>query len=88
MSDKDSSQVQQMMNPWYRAWQEQIERWESAMTELGKVETKGFEQVCANVDEAARLTKESTAYANLLAAQWRKLALDSTRQTFEVFGAR
>jgi hypothetical protein len=88
MSGKESSQAQQFTNPWARAWQEQVERWEAAMAELGKVETKGFEQVCANVDEAARLTKESTAYANLLAAQWRKLALDATRQTFEAFGAR
>jgi hypothetical protein len=88
MNGKEASQTQQFMNPWYRAWQEQIERWEAAMSELGKVETKGFEQVCANVDEAARLTKESTAYGNLLAAQWRKLALDSARQTIEAFGAR
>ena len=54
------------------------------MTEVTKLETKGFEQACANVDEAARLAKESFAYTNLLAAQWRKLALDSARQVFDL----
>ncbi len=88
MNANGTSQTQQWTTPWQRAIQEQLERWEAAVAELGKVETKGFEQVCANVDEAARLTKESTAYANLLAAQWRKLALDATRQTFEAFGTR
>ena len=88
MSGKEASQSQQWFSPWSRAWQEQIERWEAAVTEMGKLETKGFEQVCANVDEAARLAKESAAYGNLLAAQWRKLALDAARQAFDAFNAR
>ena len=88
MSGANTTQVQQTTAFWQKAIVEQIDRWDGMLTQLGKVETKGFEHVCANIDEAARLAKESTAYANLLTAQWRKLALDSTRQAFEPFGAK
>jgi hypothetical protein len=86
MSGKETSQSQQWAASWQKAWQDQFERWNAAFAEMGKVETKGFEQVCANVDEAARLAKESAAYGNLLAAQWRKLAVDAARQAFEAIG--
>jgi hypothetical protein len=80
--------MQQAAAFWQKAIAEQIDRWDSMLSEVGKLETKGFEQICSNVDEAARLAKESAAYANLLGAQWRKLYVDATRQAFDLFGAR
>jgi hypothetical protein len=98
MSTNETSQTQQSSTPfstpfaWQRAIAEQMDRWDAVVTDvvtaMGKLETKGFEQACANADEAARLTKESAAYASLLGAQWRKLAMDATRQAFETFGAK
>jgi hypothetical protein len=94
MSVNETSQSQQTSHvfPWQRAIAEQIERWDAVVNDvtlaIGKLESKGFEQACANADEAARLTKESAAYMNLLGAQWRKLAMDATRQAFETFGAK
>ncbi len=94
MSANEASQSQQSVTtfPWQRAVAEQIERWDAVvndvMAAVGKLETRGFEQACANADEAARLTKESAAYASLLGAQWRKLAIDATRQAFETFSAK
>jgi hypothetical protein len=84
MSNSVNTQVQQFATFWQKAFGEQLDRWDTMMTEVGKLETKGFEQVCANVDEAARLAKESVAYTNLLGAQWRKLAVDSARQALDL----
>jgi hypothetical protein len=88
MSEANGTQVQQAAAFWQKALGEQIDRWEGMLGQLGKLETKGFEQVCANIDEAARLAKESTAYANLLTAQWRKLAVDSTRHAIDLFATK
>jgi hypothetical protein len=88
MTDTTSTHVQQVAAFWQKILGEQIDRWDGMMGQFGKLETKGFEQVCSNIDEAARLAKESTAYANLLTAQWRKLAVDSTRQALELLGAK
>jgi hypothetical protein len=85
MSETSASHVQQVTAFWQKAVNDQIDRWDSMLGQIGKLETKGFEQVCSNIDEAARLAKESTAYANLLTAQWRKLAVDSTRQALDLF---
>jgi len=83
-----ATHLQEVTAFWQKALGEQIDRWDGIVGQLGKLETKGFEQVCSNIDEAARLAKESTAYANLLTAQWRKLAVDSTRQALDLFGAK
>jgi hypothetical protein len=88
MNGTNGTQVQQSGALWQKVVSEQIDRWDGMLSQFGKLETKGFEQVCANIDEAARLAKESAAYGNLLSAQWRKLAVDSTRQTLELFGAK
>ena len=87
MSDT-TTHMQQAAALWHKAVNDQIDRWDSMLTEVGKLETKGFEQICSNVDEAARLAKESAAYANLLGAQWRKLWVDSTRHALELVGAK
>ena len=85
MSETSATHVQQVTAFWQKAVGDQIDRWDGMLGQVGKLETKGFEQFCSNIDEAARLAKESTAYANLLTAQWRKLAVDSTRQALDLF---
>jgi hypothetical protein len=88
MTDTSTTHVQQVTAFWQKALGEQIDRWEAMLGQFGKLETKGFEQVCANIDEAARLAKESTAYTNLLTAQWRKLAVDSTRHAIDLVATK
>jgi hypothetical protein len=88
MFETSATQVQQATTFWQKALGEQVDRWEAMMGQVGKLEAKGFEQVVSTIDEAARLSKESTAYANLLTAQWRKLAVDSSRQMLDLLGTK
>jgi hypothetical protein len=84
MSDQATSQSQQIKDGFRKAVEDHATRVESAFTEMAKLEEKGLEQACAQLDEATRLTKVSFAYASELAAQWRKLAIDAARRTADM----
>ena len=45
----------------------------------GELETKVIEQTRANIDEMARLWKESLSYSTQIAAEWRKLFIPAQR---------
>ena len=88
MAEQTTSQTQQIKDGFKKAIDDNAARVESAFSELGKLEAKGLEQACAQLDEATRLTKVSLAYASELAAQWRKLVIDATRPSAEMVGGR
>jgi hypothetical protein len=88
MNETGATQVQQVTTFWQKVLGEQLDRWDAMIGQLGKLETKGFEQVSATIDETARLSKESAAYASLLTTQWRRLAVDSSRQMLDLFGTK
>lgn len=67
--------------------EEQLSRVESLFAEVEKAQVKSLEQTTEAIDEAARLMKESFGYANKLGAEWRKLALATSRQTAAMFSA-
>ena len=84
MAEQTTSQTQQIKDNLRKAVNDHAERVESVFTEMAKLEEKGLEQVAAQLDEAARLTKVSLAYGSELAAQWRKLWVDAARRTAEM----
>ena len=88
MAEQTTSQTQQIKDGFKKAIDDNAARVESAFSELAKLEEKGLEQACAQLDEASRLTKVSLAYASELAAQWRKLVIDATRRSAEMVGGR
>lgn len=85
MAEQENSQSQQIKDGFKKAMEDQAGRVESAFSELAKLEEKNLEQACAQLDEVARLTKVSMAYGSELAAQWRKVVLDATRRTADMF---
>jgi len=88
MAEQTTSHTQQIKDGFKKAFDDNAARVESAFSEMAKLEEKGLEQACAQLDEATRLTKVSLAYASELAAQWRKLVMDATRRSAEMIGGR
>jgi len=84
METQVNSQLQQFYQFWKTAAAEQVSFVESFYEELGKVQANAVTQITANLDEAARLTKQSIAQGQQLLAQWRKLALETARKATEV----
>ena len=84
MAEQTTSQTQQIKDNFRKAVSDHAERVDSVFTEMAKLEEKGLEQAAAQLDEAARLTKVSLAYASELTAQWRKLWVDAARRTAEM----
>ncbi len=86
-----SSQVQQAagtFDGWKKMAEEQVARLGATFEEAGKLEAAALEQAQATVRELARMTHESIAYGGRLAAEWRKLALESARATAELWKAK
>lgn len=85
------SQVQQSVEAMgetaRRMFQEQMGRVGEVFGEAGRVEAQGMAQARENIDEAARLTKETLAYWGRLSTAWRTIALDSMTKSAELFGA-
>ena len=84
MAEQTTSQTQQIKDNFRKAVTDHAERVDSVFSEMGKLEEKGLEQAAAQLDEVARLTKVSLAYASELTAQWRKLWVDAARRTAEM----
>jgi hypothetical protein len=84
MGETMNSQSQQIKDAWHKAMAEQASRVEGMFGELAKLEEKTLEQACSQLDEAARLTKVSLAYASELSAQWRKLMVDAAKRSAEM----
>lgn len=70
---------------WKRMVEEQTGRVESLYTEIAKVEDKGIERMHAAVEESARLMKDGFSWYGEMSAEWRKMTLDATRRTAELF---
>ncbi len=86
---KDVSQVQQQgMDAWRKTVEEQTARLGSMVEELDAIQQKQVEQTTQALDEYAKLVKESFSYAANLTAQWRRLALESSKRTAEMMAPR
>jgi hypothetical protein len=64
MNNDHVSQTQQIANLWFELWDEQTSR--------------AINHAQTAIEESARIAKESIAYQQKLAAEWRKIVLGKT----------
>jgi hypothetical protein len=63
---------------------DQTARFEAAVAELGKLQSKSVDQLNAFVEGATRVAHEQIAFAEQLGGEWRKLVLAATRNAAEL----
>lgn len=84
INENVAKQGQQLKDAWNKLVTEQTDKVAAMYDEMAKLETKGFEQTRAALEETSKLFKSSLEYQMQLAAEWRKLTLDATRRAAEV----
>ena len=84
LNEKVVAQGQQLKDAWNKMVTEQSDKVAAMYDELAKLETKGFDQTRAALEETTKLVKSTLEYQMQLAAEWRKLAIDATRRAAEV----
>jgi hypothetical protein len=68
-------------NPW-KAWMaDNVARVDEFWQQISKMEADALTHARAAIDEYARMSKETIAYAAQLNAEWRKAALDATKRS-------
>ena len=77
--------TQQVTNAVEKVISEQTTRFETAMSELNKLQSKGLEQVNALVESVSHAAKEQIAFAEQIGGEWRKLMLAATKNATELF---
>lgn len=75
-----STQSQQINEVWQKAVANQVTNLESFYDQLAKFQSNGVAQITSYLEEATRVAKQSVAYADQIAEQWRKLALEAARR--------
>ena len=85
MSD---NKMQQVTNAAEKAVSEQTSRFENALSEMNKLQSKGLEQVSALVENVSRAAKEQIAFAEQIGSEWRKLMLAATKNATELFAPK
>jgi len=86
MTDTKTSQTQQTapnaaIFPFAGMFEDQLRRWEQMTKEYQALEAKNVEQARMMIDEGAKLMKATLDQSVKLTAEWRKLALETTRQS-------
>jgi len=67
---------------------EQTARFETAVADLGKLQTKSIAQAQTFFENATRVTQEQIVFAEQLGTEWRKLLLAATRNATELFAPK
>jgi methyl-accepting chemotaxis protein len=80
--------TQQVTNAVEKAISEQSTRFETAVSELNKLQSKGLEQVSAMVESVSRSAKEQIAFAEQIGGEWRKFVLTATKSATELFAPK
>jgi len=78
-------QMTKAFEAWQKMADDSVQRAMSFYGELDKLEAKGVERTAVAVDEVAVLQKETLAYGAQLAAEWRRLTLESMKQMSSTF---
>ena len=87
MSESKTSQVRETAQAaWKKMVDDHLARVELACAEVGRLQDQALAQNHKAIDDMAKLSRDSVEYAGQLAAEWRKLTLDATRKTAELFG--
>ncbi len=85
MSETKTSQVQEAKGAWKKIVDDSIARMEQGYAEIARAQEQALEHNRQAIDEMAKLQKDSLQYFGQLAAEWRKLTLEATRKTAELF---
>ena len=96
MSDKNqapqgttsSNPVSNLTNGVEKVIAEQTARFETAVADLGKLQTKSIAQAQAFFENATRVTQEQIAFGEQLGSEWRKIMLAATRSAGELFAPK
>ena len=67
---------------------EQTARFEAAVAEMNKLQSKGVAQINEFVEGATRVAQEQIAFAEQLGSEWRKLVLSATRNAADLFAPK
>jgi len=79
------AQVEQAANSVEKALAEQTARFESAVQELTKLQSKSIAQANVVLEDVARVAREQIAFTEQLAGEWRKAVLASVKSASEIF---
>jgi hypothetical protein len=83
-----NAKVEQVTSAVEKAIADQAARYETAVAELGKLQSKGIAQANAFVESVTRVAHEQIAFAEQLGGEWRKLVLATTRNAAEIFAPK
>lgn len=73
------------LDTWARMTQEGLHRMQAFFDELAKLEGSQYERTRTAADEVAKLVGDTFSYANQMTNEWRKLTLEATRRSTEMF---
>jgi hypothetical protein len=76
------------VDAWARIAEESMGRMQSYYDELAKLENNAYAKAQQYMSNFNQFMTDSASYANDIAAEWRKLTIDATRRTAELFGAK
>ncbi|MFL5248932.1 MAG: hypothetical protein ACJ783_18400 [Myxococcales bacterium] len=82
------AQVEQAANSLEKAVAEQTARFESAVQEMTKLQSKSIAQANAVFEDVARVAREQIAFGEQLASEWRKAVLASVKSASDIFSAK
>ncbi|MBL8721672.1 MAG: hypothetical protein JNL79_37140 [Myxococcales bacterium] len=75
----------QLHNPFVAAFESHLARTEAFYAQAATLEQKALEQAQTQLDESARLSRETLAYGAAMMAEWRKASLEMARRTAQLF---
>ncbi len=73
---------------WQKAMRDGMERANAFWTEYAHLEQQGLTHARTVMGEGAKMATHSFEYAVHLGTEWRKLAMESTKRSMEMLGAR
>ena len=81
MSETDRSQSH---NPYLAIFEGQLAQAEAFWGQLAGYEAKAMAQAKVNLEEQARLARETMTYAETLSAEWRRASFELARKTAQL----
>ena len=88
VQNKTANAVNAAANGAEKLFTEQTARFETAIADLSKLQSKGIAQAQAFFENATRLTQEQVAFAEQIGGEWRKIVLAATRSASEFFAPK
>jgi len=81
------TQPQQFVDAWKKMFDAHMSRLEQLDRQLGEMQSQGQTKVVETIDESAKLMKEGFEYTQQLSAEWRKLMMESAKQSMSLMTA-